>query len=168
MAGLLGYVESLASEKESGYSRSPLDPLVITWMHHTAARELRAHTLAFDKGFISCQRVLEVLVEPFIKLGKKAIEAEGTGSADLLDTPINSWFHGITAALIGDVVQESYGVGRVDLVLRHDKRLELVNALLKSKLVEVSLRLILTLVCTGGHSIIFSSICSSFCLDLFC
>lgn len=135
MVALLKFVDSLASA-DSEYLKHLL--LANHILLQYASQELKARLIAFDKGLISCQQLLDVLVAPFVKLGHKALELQGTSQKGVLDGHTVCWFEPIAAALQGFPVQDSEGVGSFKIAVRPQKRLELVKALLKSQLLEVS------------------------------
>lgn len=46
-------------------------------MELVAVSRLKNHAIAFEKGFIPCQRMLEVSLPPFIKLARKISQEPG-------------------------------------------------------------------------------------------
>lgn len=139
MAALLSFVDSLASADSDDLRNLLKNNAPMSCQ--AAARELRTRLIAFDMGLITCQQLLETLVPPFIKLGRKAIQLQGTSAQGHLDVIAKCWCNQVTAVLAGDIVKDSHGVACFKIVVRPEKRLEVVKAMLKSDLVEVSLRM---------------------------
>lgn len=98
---------------------------------------LEAHASAFDTGIISCQRLVEVLAPPFLKLGQNANLVGHRLSQSLrISTPGSSdkrhifveWRLSLTNILSTNCNPP---------LLRPRKRAELVKALVKAKFPEV-------------------------------
>lgn len=70
--------------------------------------------------------------------GHRAIQLQCTVAAGCLDEYTTLWCDAITDVLSGAVAKDSHGVGCFRVMVRPEKRLELVRALLKSRMVEVS------------------------------
>lgn len=101
---------------------------------------LLAQAKAFDQGLFSCQRLLDVAVAPFFKLGRKAVQLQGTESQGCLDAFASRWGTAVVRIFSGDQATDSEGILRVFPVLRPLKRAELVKALSKTQLIEVRFR----------------------------
>lgn len=106
-------------------------------MKQAIQREISAHGIAFDQGLVPCQRLVEILMVPFLKLGQKAIQLQGTSAEGLLDDLASCCFTHSVAVISGDLVRDSQGVRKFRPVLQPKKRSELVKALLKAAVVEV-------------------------------
>lgn len=109
-------------------------------MEKVIVSSLRDHAIAFEKGSISCQRMLEVSLAPFIKLARKISQEPGPEifkSMRVVDKLYTGFSSAITGLLAVDVVQDSQGVVLPVNLLSLRKRAELVKALLKGKIAEV-------------------------------
>lgn len=136
MGALLNFVESVASE-----NMSSLPELVQNAPSREMVKnELLAQGKAFDQGLIPNQRLFEMIVAPYFKLGRKAVQLQGTTSQGCLDAFARCWGASISTVFSGDKVMDSQGIARLSLVLRPLRRAELVKALRKTKLIEVRFR----------------------------
>lgn len=133
MGPLLTFVDSVASASSANLQdilwRSPSDG--------TVELELLAHGKAFDQGLITSQRLLDVAVAPFFKLGLKAIQLQGSSLEGILDDLAMAWAGLSCTVLSGEVVAKEQGAYRFYRVLQPSKRDELVKAFVKAKLAEV-------------------------------
>lgn len=102
-------------------------------------QELLIQGRAFDLGFIPCQRLVDILVPPFLKLGHKANDLQVGGVQSVLDGIANTWGRSAIQVISGKFCHREDGIEvQSALVLRPQKRADLVRALLRSGKVEVS------------------------------
>lgn len=105
-----------------------------------------AHGEAFQRGLISCERLVEVLVPPFLKLAGKAnleqqsreqpADGQPTGTADKYMFRWSAELHEIVSG------NTSQGIFQIQQVLSPKKRKELVKAVLAAKFPEVQIGII--------------------------
>lgn len=104
----------------------------------TIQGELWAYGKVFDLGLIPCKKVLDILLPPFLKLARKAIQVKGTRAEKVLEAFALDWCKAATTVISGVFVKDSLGVFRLHPVMRVQKRSELIKALLRANLMEVS------------------------------
>lgn len=134
MAALVSLMDDLVSDKKQRLRLRTSSP-----SYEAVREQLRVYLKAFDKGLVPCQQLMEILVPPFVKLGRKAIALQGSNEEGILDAYTTIWCREITTALAGDIVRDSQGVGSFLIVVRPEKRLELVRAILNAELLEVGI-----------------------------
>lgn len=135
LTDLLTFVDALASNEDaSENSRSffwnspPTQPFDV----------FLAYGKAYDRGIISCQKLLDVLVAPFVKLGRKAINLCGTSNEGALDWLTHYWGAIAISVLTGIPIEVNVEEARVLApVMVPQKRSELVKEMVKAKLEEV-------------------------------
>lgn len=98
-------------------------------------RDLLALGKAFDQGLIPCQRLLELLVQPFHEMASTVIE-ESTDDR-CMDEVLRVWGKAVFAVFSDDHFLDAAGVAWTQPVLQPHKRSELIKALMKEKLEEV-------------------------------
>lgn len=102
------------------------------------AVSLPLHGRAFDLGYINVERLLTVLVAPFLKLTGKASQPEEAteGDSRLCQVFIIAlhgiWSQAVRTVLTGEVVED-----RCVPVMRSEKRTEMVNHMFETKFPEV-------------------------------
>lgn len=109
---------------------------------------LEAHGQAFDQGLISCQRLIDVVVPPFLKLARHASLAPVPGSNaaarkcwHVKNSLFHSWSHGGLQRLLAVAMgRSSDGSPIAAQLLRPQKRAEFVKTLLKNHFAEVRSR----------------------------
>lgn len=115
----------------------PGDPVQIVL--HEARHALSAHGAAFDRGFISCSRMVEVLVPPFLKLLKKFSQGQMSckSQEETCDKLLNRWHGELANSLTGVFKRGNQGAWELTRVMQPKKRKELVKALVAARLPEV-------------------------------
>lgn len=141
---LIHFIDSqVAADGSASSSTYPLQVLVD--MSRKMIEYLPAHGVAFDRGLISCERLMEVLVRPFLKLTHKYSREEpspmlGEHRGQNMGTT-ERFFLGwsmVLGHLLGEGRQGSQHEIRPELrTLRTKKRQDLVKALLAAKFPEV-------------------------------
>lgn len=97
---------------------------------------LCAYAASFDRGLISCQRLVDVSFVPYLKLASaNASRALGQGTRDRL---LVGWFTDLGHILnLATFCDNGGGIVRDVRLLRPQKRVQLVKALLRAKVPEV-------------------------------
>lgn len=137
MDALLHIVDSCASTEDDTTLHCDRD--VPSARYHQTILDLPAHGEAFDWGLITCSRLLEVLVHPFLKLARKVNQeqqAQEDSAGDSQTIPVRFlrlWTALLHNLLAGKLAQE----GKIQPLLRPKKRQELIKALLADKFPEV-------------------------------
>lgn len=107
------------------------------------------HGRAFDAGYISRQRLICVLVEPFFLLAEKVSQAyheQPSGfPASMVscqkktrDLMLEVWGESLIRTLSESAVVDGDGVPRCNLEVSHGKRAKLIKALSKANFFQVS------------------------------
>lgn len=102
-------------------------------MHHFAML-LEVFGRSFDLGTISCERLVEVLMPPFLKLGRRLIQVPSENMTKLL---FMGWSSCLGSLLGGHHEHDSKSRKKGQPVLQPRKRAQLVKALMKAKFPEV-------------------------------
>lgn len=142
MAVLLRFVDACEGCKNSAEFRTFLakqPPGYLEARNDQSTYFLTAHHGAFDKGVIPCERLVEVLVPPFLKLVRAVSYEPSAADRYLHDTCSNllhEWNKGISNALVGSF-RDSPGGRQYSQNLSPRKRAEFVKALMAAKFPEV-------------------------------
>lgn len=139
MEALLQDIHATASPDETVYANLlktyPLG--VLKSRLQNLLEGLEAHASAFDTGIISCQRLVEVLVPPFLKLGRNAnLVGQRLGQLLRISTPGSSHKQHIFVEWRLSLTKVLSTICNPPL-LRPRKRAELVKALMEAKFPEV-------------------------------
>lgn len=104
-------------------------------------QNLPAHGDAFERGLISCERLFEVLVPPFLKLLNKVSAKEDPPADSLVLKACNNlftiWHKALAYTLAGDYDQDSSGDWKYVQILGPRKRAQFVRTLMAAKFPEV-------------------------------
>lgn len=109
---------------------------------------LPLHGRAFDRGFITLQRLMEVLITPFAKLAARVSQMQNPeminsktpeGGAHLLrEALFGNWSKSILKVIEGHNAEGAQGLpNRTIPLIRPEKRTELIKAMLKAQFHQV-------------------------------
>lgn len=92
-------------------------------------------TKAFDLGIIGYQRVLDVMVHPFLLLAKSC--GDGQLRADDIDKVFSSWAQGVSLSLLWHSKSIDGNLEQMKPAMQPSQRAVMVKALLAAKIPEV-------------------------------
>lgn len=97
------------------------------------------HGVAFNKGMISIERLIEVVVMPFVFIMMKLNRGEDEGPVvkEFLEMTLDAWFFSLGQILTGKLEKDAHGVHRVMPLMSVTKRGQLIKALLNSNFHQV-------------------------------
>lgn len=119
-------------------------PLDFVARRHHILHVLPALGKAFDRGLISCARLVEVLAPPYLKLAcsMRRDRQHESQALDALSEMFINWKAALVEALAGEMKKDSQGEWCTKLILQPQKREELLKALVANRFPEVRVSVI--------------------------
>lgn len=97
---------------------------------------------AFDAGYISLERLLEVLVAPFLVVAARMNATQGQEVHELqkklLEECLDVWLFALLVSLSGDKIADSMGVTRAVPMMSVKKRATMLEEMLNSRFHQVA------------------------------